>query len=311
MKNVLAMTMIMTNKPLVELKEGLNPYGKPYLFILRQEEAKVQIVSSYDREFYKEFMKLKEDYCNDVIECSNETKSILEKDISYLLDNYRFDEEMLKEGQDLYRYEEFMKIEKDAKFIRENALYDWSLFKDENNYQKNYINDLCELTGEGENLFYSILIYDDDNKKIAVNRYMENKYIVYFEVNSFVTGLHLINRNYKNFSYTVLRQGKEETLKTKDSVSIKASSFRLHDIEISRHLLMPYEEMIKVIKSNDSSDIYELLDYIEEKIHGNYPREELRLHLLDCIFIKEYEEKQREGVKTYEKSLFQRFRKLF
>ena len=311
MKNVLAMTMIMTNKPLVELKEGLNPYGKPYLFILRQEEAKVQIVSSYDREFYKEFMKLKEDYCNDVIECSNETKSILEKDISYLLDNYRFDEEMLKEGQDLYRYEEFMKIEKDAKFIRENALYDWSLFKDENNYQKNYINDLCELTGEGENLFYSILIYDDDNKKIAVNRHMENKYIVYFEVNSFVTGLYLINRNYKNFGYTVLRQGKEETLKTKDSVSIKASSFRLHDIEISRHLLMPYEEMIKVIKSNDSSDIYELLDYIEEKIHGNYPREELRLHLLDCIFIKEYEEKQREGVKTYEKSLFQRFRKLF
>ena len=48
MKNVLAMTMIMTNKPLVELKEGLNPYGKPYLFILRQEEAKVQIVSSHN-----------------------------------------------------------------------------------------------------------------------------------------------------------------------------------------------------------------------------------------------------------------------
>ncbi len=301
----------MKNKQQVELKEIFNPYGKPYLFLLKQEESNVHVVSSYDKEFYKEFIKLKEDYYNNTIECSKEIKELLEKDISYLLDNYRFDEEMLKEGKDLYKYEEFMKMEKEVEFIRKNTLYDWSLFKDGNNYQKNYINDLCELTGEGENLFYSILIYDDDNKKIAVNRHMENKYIVYFEVNSFVTGLYLINRNYKNFGYTVLRQGKEETLKTKDSVSIKASSFRLHDIEISRHLLMPYEEMIKVIKSNDSSDIYELLDYIEEKIHGNYPREELRLHLLDCIFIKEYEEKQREGVKTYEKSLFQRFRKLF
>ena len=301
----------MKNKQQVELKEIFNPYGKPYLFLLKQEENNVHVVSSYDKEFYKEFIKLKEDYYNNTIECSKEIKELLEKDISYLLDNYRFDEEMLKEGKDLYKYEEFMKMEKEVEFIRKNTLYDWSLFKDGNNYQKNYINDLCELTGEGENLFYSILIYDDDNIKIAVNRYMENKYIVYFEVNSFVTGLHLINRNYKNFSYTVLRQGKEETLKTKNSVSIKASSFRPHDIEISRHLLMPYEEMIKVIKSNDSSDIYELLDYIEEKIHGNYPREELRLHLLDCIFIKEYEEKQREGVKTYEKSLFQRFRKLF
>ena len=309
MKNVLV--IIMKNKQQVELKEIFNPYGKPYLFLLKQEENNVHVVSSYDKEFYKEFIKLKEDYYNNTIECSKEIKELLEKDISYLLDNYRFDEEMLKEGKDLYKYEEFMKMEKEVEFIRKNTLYDWSLFKDGNNYQKNYINDLCELTGEGENLFYSILIYDDNNKKIAVNRYMENKYIVYFEVNSFVTGLHLINRNYKNFSYTVLRQGKEETLKTKNSVSIKASSFRPHDIEISRHLLMPYEEMIKVIKSNDSSDIYELLDYIEEKIHGNYPKEELRLHLLDCIFIKEYEEKQREGVKTYEKSLFQRFRKLF
>lgn len=309
MKSVLV--IIMKNKQQVELKEIFNPYGKPYLFLLKQEESNVHVVSSYDKEFYKEFIKLKEDYYNNTIECSKEIKELLEKDISYLLDNYRFDEEMLKEGKDLYKYEEFMKMEKEVEFIRKNTLYDWSLFKDGNNYQKNYINDLCELTGEGENLFYSILIYDDDNKKIAVNRHMENKYIVYFEVNSFVTGLYLINRNYKNFGYTVLRQGKEETLKTKDSVSIKASSFRLHDIEISRHLLMPYEEMIKVIKSNDSSDIYELLDYIEEKIHGNYPREELRLHLLDCIFIKEYEEKQREGVKTYEKSLFQRFRKLF
>ena len=309
MKNVLV--IIMKNKQQVELKEIFNPYGKPYLFLLKQEESNVHVVSSYDKEFYKEFIKLKEDYCNNTIECSKEIKELLEKDISYLLDNYRFDEEMLKEGKDLYKYEEFMGMEKEVEFIRKNTLYDWSLFKDGNNYQKNYMNSLCELTGEGENLFYSILIYDDDNIKIAVNRYMENKYIVYFEVNSFVTGLHLINRNYKKFSYTVLRQGKEETLKTKDSVSIKASSFRLHDIEISRHLLMPYEEMIKVIKSNDSSDIYKLLDYIEEKIHGNYPREELRLHLLDCIFIKEYEEKQREGVKTYEKSLFQRFRKLF
>ena len=74
---------------------------------------------------------------------------------------------------------------------------------------------------------------------------------------------------------------------------------------------MPYEEMIKVIKSNDSSDIYELLDYIEEKIHSNYPREEIKKHLLDCIFVKEYEEKHKEGVKKYEKNLFQRLRKYF
>ena len=45
MKNVLAIIIIMKNKQQVELKEGLNPYGKPYLFILRQEEAKVHIVS--------------------------------------------------------------------------------------------------------------------------------------------------------------------------------------------------------------------------------------------------------------------------
>ena len=311
MKNVLAIIIIMTNKQQVELKEIFNPCGKPYLFLIKQEESKVQIVSSYDREFYKEFMKLKEDYCNDTIACSKEIKELLDKDISYLLDNYSFDEEFIKEGKDLYRYEEFMKIEKEAETIRKNTLYDWSLFKDGNNYQKNYINSLCELTGKGENLFYSILIYDDNNTKIAINRYMENKYVVYFEVNSFVTGLHLINRNYKKFSYTVLRQGKEEILKTKDGVSIKTSFFRLHNIEISRHLLMPYEEMIKVIKSNDSSDIYELLDYIEEKIHSNYPREEIKKHLLDCIFVKEYEEKHKEGVKKYEKNLFQRLRKLF
>ena len=46
---------------------------------------------------------------------------------------------MLKEGKDLYRYEQFMKIEKDTKFIRENTLYDWSLFKENCNYRKNYI----------------------------------------------------------------------------------------------------------------------------------------------------------------------------
>ena len=311
MKNVLAIIIIMTNKQQVELKEIFNPCGKPYLFLIKQEESKVQIVSSYDREFYKEFMKLKEDYCNDTIACSKEIKELLDKDISYLLDNYSFDEEFIKEGKDLYRYEEFMKIEKEAETIRKNTLYDWSLFKDGNNYQKNYINSLCELTGKGENLFYSILYMDGNNTKIAINRYMENKYVVYFEVNSFVTGLHLINRNYKKFSYAVLRQGKEEILKAKDAVSIKTSFFRLHNIEISRHLLMPYEEMIKVIKSNDSSDIYELLDYIEEKIHSNYPREEIKKHLLDCIFVKEYEEKHKEGVKKYEKNLFQRLRKLF
>ena len=311
MKNVLAIIIIMTNKQQVELKEIFNPCGKPYLFLIKQEESKVHIVSSYDKDFYKEFIKLKEDYCNDTIACSKEIKELLDKDISYLLDSYRFNEEFIKEGKDLYRYEEFMKIEKEAETIRKNTLYDWSLFKDGDNYQKNYINSLCELTGKGENLFYSILIYDDNNTKIAINRYMENKYVVYFEVNSFVTGLHLINRNYKKFSYTVLRQGKEEILKTKDGVSIKTSFFRLHNIEISRHLLMPYEEMIKVIKSNDSSDIYELLDYIEEKIHSNYPREEIKKHLLDCIFVKEYEEKHKEGVKKYEKNLFQRLRKLF
>ncbi len=31
------------------------------------------------------------------------------------------------------------------------------------------------------------------------------------------------------------------------------------------------------------------------------PREEIKKHLLDCIFVKEYEEKHKEGVKTYEK----------
>ena len=99
----------MKNKQQVELKEIFNPCGKPYLFLIKQEESKVHIVSSYDKDFYKEFIKLKEDYCNDTIACSKEIKELLDKDISYLLDNYRFDEEMLKEGKDLYKYEEFMK----------------------------------------------------------------------------------------------------------------------------------------------------------------------------------------------------------
>lgn len=310
MKNVLAMTIIMTNKPLVELKEGLNPYGKPYLFILRQEEVKVQIVSSYDKEFYKEFMKLKEDYCNDVIECSKETKDLLEKDISYLLDNYRFDEEMLKEGQGLYRYEQFMKIEKDVKFIRENALYDWSLFKDGYSYRQNYFDKIKFLTEKGDELYYSILRKENDSKIICTNTWLKHQYKIYYEVNSYVTSLYLKKIN-KIINYVIIKQGKEDFIEDEGSITLKTKEFKPKIIKVSRHLLLPYDEMIRLVEKSNTSDFYELLDYIEDKMYNYYPREEIKEHLLDCIFIKDYEEKNKEGVKTYEKNIFQRFRKLF
>lgn len=310
MKNVLAMTIIMTNKPLVELKEGLNPYGKPYLFILRQEEVKVQIVSSYDKEFYKEFMKLKEDYCNDIIECSKETKDLLEKDISYLLDNYRFDEEMLKEGQDLYRYEQFMKIEKDVKFIRENALYDWSLFKDGYSYRQNYFDKIKFLTEKGDELYYSILRKENDSKIICTNTWLKHQYKIYYEVNSYVTSLYF-KKNNKIINYVIIKQGKEDFIEDEGSITLKTKEFKPKIIKVSRHLLLPYDEMIRLVEKSNTSDFYELLDYIEDKMYNYYPREEIKEHLLDCIFIKDYEEKNKEGVKTYEKNIFQRFRKLF
>lgn len=304
------MTIIMTNKPLVELKEGLNPYGKPYLFILRQEEVKVQIVSSYDKEFYKEFMKLKEDYCNDIIECSKETKDLLDKDISYLLDNYRFDEEMLKEGQDLYRYEQFMKIEKDVKFIRENALYDWSLFKDGYSYRQNYFDKIKFLTEKGDELYYSILRKENDSKIICTNTWLKHQYKIYYEVNSYVTSLYFKKIN-KIINYVIIKQGKEDFIEDEGSITLKTKEFKPKIIKVSRHLLLPYDEMIRLVEKSNTSDFYELLDYIEDKMYNYYPREEIKEHLLDCIFIKDYEEKNKEGVKTYEKNIFQRFRKLF
>ena len=304
------MTIIMTNKPLVELKEGLNPYGKPYLFILRQEEVKVQIVSSYDKEFYKEFIKLKEDYCNDIIECSKKTKDLLEKDISYLLDNYRFDEEMLKEGQDLYRYEQFMKIEKDVKFIRENALYDWSLFKDGYSYRQNYFDKIKFLTEKGDELYYSILRKENDSKIICTNTWLKHQYKIYYEVNSYVTSLYFKKMN-KIINYVIIKQGKEDFIEDEGSITLKTKEFKPKIIKVSRHLLLPYDEMIRLVEKSNTSDFYELLDYIEDKMYNYYPREEIKEHLLDCIFIKDYEEKNKEGVKTYEKNIFQRFRKLF
>lgn len=304
------MTIIMTNKPLVELKEGLNPYGKPYLFILRQEEVKVQIVSSYDKEFYKEFMKLREDYCNDIIECSKETKDLLEKDISYLLDNYRFDEEMLKEGQYLYRYEQFMKIEKDVKFIRENALYDWSLFKDGYSYRQNYFDKIKFLTEKGDELYYSILRKENDSKIICTNTWLKHQYKIYYEVNSYVTSLYFKKIN-KIINYVIIKQGKEDFIEDEGSITLKTKEFKPKIIKVSRHLLLPYDEMIRLVEKSNTSDFYELLDYIEDKMYNYYPREEIKEHLLDCIFIKDYEEKNKEGVKTYEKNIFQRFRKLF
>jgi hypothetical protein len=300
----------MNNKPLIELKEGINPYGKPYLFILRKEEFKVQIISSYDREFYKEFMKLKEDYCNDVIECSKKTKKLLEKDISYLLDNYRFDEEILKEGKDLYRYEQFMKIEKDTKFIRENTLYDWSLFKENCNYRKNYIDTINYLNDEGNKLFYSILIHDCDGIKICVNDRLKPEYKVYFEVNCFVTSLFLKKIN-KILNYVVIKQGKEKVVAEEKCITERVKDFKSKIRKISSNLLLPYDEIIRLTEKINTNDIYELLDYIGNEIHDYYPREEIKEHLLNCIFVKGYEEKHKEGVKTYEKNIFQRFRNLF
>lgn len=310
MKNVLAMNIIMTNKPIIELKEELNPYGKPYLFLIKQEDTKVQITSSYDKEFYKEFMKLKEDYFNDVIECSKKTKDLLEKEISYLLDNYRFDEEVLKEGKDLYRYEQFMKIEKDTNYIRENALYNWSLFKDGYSYRENYIDSIHYFTDEGNKLFLSFIRKDSDGIRICTNTWLKHQYKIYYEVNSYITSLQFKRIN-KIINYCIIKQGKEDFIVDEDGITLKTKEFEPKIIKVSRHLLLPYDEMIRLVEKSNTSDIYELLDCIENKIYDYYPREEIKEHLLDCIFIKEYEEKLKEGVKTYEKNIFQRFRKLF
>lgn len=310
MKNVLAMNIIMTNKPIIELKEELNPYGKPYLFLIKQEDTKVQITSSYDKEFYKEFMKLKEDYFNDVIECSKETKDLLEKDISYLLDNYRFDEEVLKEGKGLYRYEQFMEIEKDTNYIRENALYNWSLFKDGYSYRENYIDSIHYFTDEGNKLFLSFIRKDSDGIRICTNTWLKHQYKIYYEVNSYITSLQFKRIN-KIINYCIIKQGKEDFIVDEDGITLKTKEFEPKIIKVSRHLLLPYDEMIRLVEKSNTSDIYELLDCIENKIYDYYPREEIKEHLLDCIFIKEYEEKLKEGVKTYEKNIFQRFRKLF
>lgn len=310
MKNVLAMNIIMMNKPIIELKEKLNPYGKPYLFLIKQEDTKVQITSSYDKEFYKEFMKLKEDYFNDVIECSKKTKDLLEKEISYLLDNYRFDEEVLKEGKDLYRYEQFMKIEKDTNYIRENALYNWSLFKDGYSYRENYIDSIHYFTDEGNKLFLSFIRKDSDGIRICTNTWLKHQYKIYYEVNSYITSLQFKRIN-KIINYCITKQGKEDFIVDEDGITLKTKEFEPKIIKVSRHLLLPYDEMIRLVEKSNTSDIYELLDCIENKIYDYYPREEIKEHLLDCIFIKEYEEKLKEGVKTYEKNIFQRFRKLF
>ena len=310
MKNVLAMNIIMTNKPIIELKEELNPYGKPYLFLIKQEDTKVQITSSYDKEFYKEFMKLKEDYFNDVIECSKKTKDLLEKEISYLLDNYRFDEEVLKEGKGLYRYEQFMKIEKDTNYIRENALYNWSLFKDGYSYRENYIDSIHYFTDEGNKLFLSFIRKDSDGIRICTNTWLKHQYKIYYEVNSYITSLQFKRIN-KIINYCIIKQGKEDFIVDEDGITLKTKEFEPKIIKVSRHLLLPYDEMIRLVEKSNTSDIYELLDCIENKIYDYYPREEIKEHLLDCIFIKEYEEKLKEGVKTYEKNIFQRFRKLF
>ena len=310
MKNVLAMNIIMTNKPIIELKEELNPYGKPYLFLIKQEDTKVQITSSYDKEFYKEFMKLKEDYFNDVIECSKKTKDLLEKEISYLLDNYRFDEEVLKEGKGLYRYEQFMEIEKDTNYIRENALYNWSLFKDGYSYRENYIDSIHYFTDEGNKLFLSFIRKDSDGIRICTNTWLKHQYKIYYEVNSYITSLQFKRIN-KIINYCIIKQGKEDFIVDEDGITLKTKEFEPKIIKVSRHLLLPYDEMIRLVEKSNTSDIYELLDCIENKIYDYYPREEIKEHLLDCIFIKEYEEKLKEGVKTYEKNIFQRFRKLF
>lgn len=217
---------------------------------------------------------------------------------------------MLKEGQYLYRYEQFMKIEKDVKFIRENALYDWSLFKDGYSYRQNYFDKIKFLTEKGDELYYSILRKENDSKIICTNTWLKHQYKIYYEVNSYVTSLYFKKIN-KIINYVIIKQGKEDFIEDEGSITLKTKEFKPKIIKVSRHLLLPYDEMIRLVEKSNTSDFYELLDYIEDKMYNYYPREEIKEHLLDCIFIKDYEEKNKEGVKTYEKNIFQRFRKLF
>ena len=296
----------MKNKQQVELKEIFNPCGKPYLFLIKQEESKVHIVSSYDKDFYKEFIKLKEDYCNDVIEYSKETKELLEKDISYLLDNYRFDEEMLKEGKDLYRYEELQRIIKLSNYIREKSLYDWK--KDWLSNLRTY-STIKELNKDNPN-FYSILeVKSSENKMskiIYISKNINDIYRKYFLVNTFWQVLAIPKRE-GMYRLGIIKNKELPEVPFKDeSNNSIIKDFSKDTLMLTRNLLFPYEQIIE--KTDDfNKDIFTLLDELDL----DYPRKEIKEHLLDCIFIKEYEEKHKEGVKTYEKNIFQRLRKLF
>ena len=306
MKNVLVIIILMKNKQQVELKEIFNPCGKPYLFLIKQEESKVHIVSSYDKDFYKEFIKLKEDYCNDVIEYSKETKELLEKDISYLLDNYRFDEEMLKEGKDLYRYEELQRIIKLSNYIREKSLYDWK--KDWLSNLRTY-STIKELNKDNPN-FYSILeVKSSENKMskiIYISKNINDIYRKYFLVNTFWQVLAIPKRE-GMYRLGIIKNKELPEVPFKDeSNNSIIKDFSKDTLMLTRNLLFPYEQIIE--KTDDfNKDIFTLLDELDL----DYPRKEIKEHLLDCIFIKEYEEKHKEGVKTYEKNIFQRLRKLF
>ena len=295
----------MKNKQQVELKEIFNPCGKPYLFLIKQEESKVQIVSSYDREFYKEFMKLKEDYCNDTIACSKEIKELLDKDISYLLDSYRFNEEFIKEGKDLYRYEELQRIIKLSNYIREKSLYDWK--KDWLSNLRTY-STIKELNKDNPN-FYSILeVKSSENKMskiIYISKNINDIYRKYFLVNTFWQVLAIPKRE-GMYRLGIIKNKELPEVPFKDeSNNSIIKDFSKDTLMLTRNLLFPYEQIIE--KTDDfNKDIFTLLDELDL----DYPRKEIKEHLLDCIFIKEYEEKHKEGVKTYEKNIFQRLRKL-
>ena len=107
--------------------------------------------------------------------------------------------------------------------------------------------------------------------------YMIGHYKIYYEVNSYVTSLYFKKIN-KIINYCIIKQGKEDFIEDKGSITLKTKEFKPKIIKVSRHLLLLYDEMIRLMEKINTSDFYELLDYIEDKMHDYYPREEIKEH---------------------------------
>lgn len=289
----------------VDLKAYPSFQDKPYLFLFKTSGSNIKCITSFEREFYKEFLKAKEDYHNNSIACNPFTENLLDKTFSYLLDNYNFDLEKVEEGKKLYKYEQLKRIINLAKAIQENSLYDWS---------KKY--GRLNIKVAGTRIFYLsddiaanfhgiITIRNGEGNAIYVRRGLTDASYAFLITNLFWSTLKL-PRNKSDMKLALIRDGDESNKVLEDGCYAKLiCNFDKETRILTRNLLFPYEQVLKDLGECDN-DNYKFLNKFEEY----YLRDELKEHLLDCLFMKEYEDKYSAEKKAfYTKSIFQRFRK--